>query len=191
MLDIHFESFPTIKTKRLVLREILASDAETLFVLRAHPDVVRFLDRENDKDVHEVRHLIESMNRLLADGAGVHWGIAREGKDELIGVLSFWRIDKVNHRAEIGYILHPSAWGQGYMTEAISAALDYGFTHLKLHGVEANTSVANEASKALLLKCGFVLEAHFRENWHFNGAFLDSLIFCKLASDRSLPSAQG
>ena len=154
MLDIHFESFPTLTTRRLILREIFASDAEILFDLRSHPDVIKYLDRDGDKDVYEVDALIQQLNQSLVEGDGVHWGISfRDGNDEIVGVLSFWRIDKKNHRGELGYMLHPNFWRQGIMHEA------------------------------LLLKCGFVQEAHFRENWYYDGVFSDSLIFCKLASD--------
>ena len=184
MLDLHFDSFPTITTPRLTLREIIASDAETLFALRSHPDVIKYLDRDGDKDVHEVSALIQQLNQSMVVGEGVHWGISfRDGNDELIGVLSFWRIDKKNHRGELGYMLHPNFWRLGIMTEAIRAGLEFGFRRMKLHSVEANTSVANVASQNLLLKNGFVQEAHFRENWYFDGVFSDSLIFCKLAED--------
>lgn len=184
MLDIHFESFPTLTTRRLILREIFASDAEILFDLRSHPDVIKYLDRDGDKDVYEVDALIQQLNQSLVEGDGVHWGISfRDGNDEIVGVLSFWRIDKKNHRGELGYMLHPNFWRQGIMHEAIHAVLDYGFRRMRLHSVEANTSAGNGASQALLLKCGFVQEAHFRENWYYDGVFSDSLIFCKLASD--------
>ena len=66
----------------------------------------------------------------------------------------------------------------------------YTFHTLRLHSLEANTSVANLASQAVLIKCGFVQEAHFRENWHYNGTFTDSLIFCKLTDVAAQPPIQ-
>jgi ribosomal-protein-alanine N-acetyltransferase len=184
MLDIHFQSFPMIESDRLILREITPEDAGTLFALRSHPDVARYLDRDNDRDVAAVVELIQSMDNAFASGDGVQWGITQRHSNNLIGVVCLWRFDKTNHRAEVGYMLHPHAWRQGIMTEAVRAVLDYAFRELKLHSVEANTSVANLASHALLLKCGFVQEAHFRENWYYNGVFHDSLIFCKLTDIR-------
>lgn len=189
MLEIKFDSFPTIETERLILRRITFDDAETLFALRTHPDVTRYLDRESDKDVAAVVHLIEQMDIALVAGDGVKWAITKRPPNtlnsiELIGVITFWRFDKTNHRAEVGYMLHPDEWHRGIMTEAFRAVLDYGFNVLNLHSVEANTSVGNSASQALLLRCGFVQEAHFRENWYYNDTFYDSLIFCKLTDKK-------
>ena len=189
MLEIEFGSFPTIETERLILRHITVDDAETLFALRTHPDITRYLDRDSDKDVATVVKLIEQMDSALVAGDGVTWGITQRHSNnlissELIGVISFWRFDKVNHRAEVGYMLHPDEWHRGIMTEAFQSVLNYGFNVLNLHSIEANTSVGNSASQALLLKCGFALEAHFRENWYYNGTFYDSLIFCKLTDKK-------
>ena len=187
MLDIHFERFPTLETDRLTLRQLTLDDAETLFALRTNPEVTRYLDHINDENVAATVKLIETIDSRYASGDGINWAITLRNSpassSEIIGVVSLWRIDKVNHRGEAGYMLHPDMWGQGMMTEAFRAVLDYGFKVINLHSVEANTSVGNVASQALLLKCGFVKEAHFRENWYFDGKFFDSLIYCKLASD--------
>ncbi len=167
-----------------MLRKVVLEDAEDLFRLRTNPEVTRYLYREDDKDIEAVHQLIGKIDELFWQGDGLLWGISLKNSSELIGVVCFWRIDKRNHRAELGYMLHPEFWKKGIMTESIEAALSYGFGKLKLHSVEANTSVANLASHALLLKCGFVKEAHIRENWYFNGAFHDSLIFSKLADKK-------
>lgn len=66
------------------------------------------------------------------------------------------------------------------MKEALQAILKYGFETMNLHSVEANVSPLNVASKQLLLSQNFVLEAHFKENYYFNGQFLDSHIYCLL-----------
>jgi ribosomal-protein-alanine N-acetyltransferase len=63
------------------------------------------------------------------------------------------------------------------MHEAIQAVLNYGFSELKLHSVEANINPVNEASRRLLEKNNFVKEAHFKENYYFNGSFSDSAVY--------------
>jgi ribosomal-protein-alanine N-acetyltransferase len=91
--------------------------------------------------------------------------------------MGLWRMDKENHRAEIGYLLDPEYQGRGLAAEALHAVLIYGFKELKFHAVEANVDPMNEASKKLLLKAGFVQEGYFRESYYFDGRFLDSAIF--------------
>ncbi|MGK0366715.1 MAG: ribosomal-protein-alanine N-acetyltransferase [Saprospiraceae bacterium] len=80
-------------------------------------------------------------------------------------------------RTEIGYILHPDYWRKGLMSEALQTIVGYAFTKTKLHSIEANVSVDNKASMALLEKNGFVKEAHFKENYYYDGNFLDSIIY--------------
>ena len=69
------------------------------------------------------------------------------------------------------------------MTEGINAILDYGFSKMNMHSVEANINPGNQASKAILEKMNFKKEAYFRENYYFNGQFLDSEIFSLIQSD--------
>ena len=185
MLTVKFDSFPTLTTDRLVLREIVPADAERLYALRRDPRVTRHLDRDNDADVSAVQSLILSIRQSFDQGDGVSWALSLKESPEIIGNLGFWRIDKKNHRAEIGYILDPAHWGKGLMSEAMAAVLPYGFKTIGFHSVEANTALENSASHRLLTKHGFVKEAHFRQNWYYNRVFSDSLIYCKLASDET------
>ena len=46
----------------------------------------------------------------------------------------------------------------GYMTEGLHLVLRYSFRILKLHRLEANIQPGNDASKALVRRCGFRLE---------------------------------
>lgn len=180
MLDLHFSAFPTFETPRLILREIVPADAEALFALRRDPEVTRYLDRDNDADLAAVQSLILAIHQSFDQGDGITWGISLKDSPDLIGNVGFWRIDKKNYRAEIGYLLGPAHWGKGIMSEAMDAILPFGFGTMQLHSVEANTALGNAASQKLLEKHGFRQEAHFRENWYYNGVFHDSLIYCRL-----------
>jgi RimJ/RimL family protein N-acetyltransferase len=57
---------------------------------------------------------------------------------------------------EIGWRLTRAAWGQGLATEAAHAALDFGFTHLKLREIVAITVPANAASRRVMDRLGMV-----------------------------------
>jgi ribosomal-protein-alanine N-acetyltransferase len=100
-----------------------------------------------------------------------------------MGTIGFWRIQKEHYRAEIGYLLHPSWQGKGIMREALKAVLDYGFQAMKLHSVEAHVNPSNASSIGLLEKCGFVREAYYRENYFYNGQFMDSAVYSLLAPE--------
>lgn len=69
------------------------------------------------------------------------------------------------------------------MSEALRAALDYGFDHMNLHSVEAGVTPGNEASTRMLEKLGSHLEGHLRENFWAEDRFVDSLIYSLLRRD--------
>jgi ribosomal-protein-alanine N-acetyltransferase len=77
-------------------------------------------------------------------------------------------------------MLHTAYQGKGLMHEALSCVLDYGFSVMKLHSVEANVNPANEVSIKLLERSNFAREAYHKENFYYNGQFLDSAIYSLL-----------
>ena len=91
-----------------------------------------------------------------------------------------YRIIAEHYRAEVGYMLNTGNHQQGIMFEAIQKVIEFGFTNMKLHSIEANINPENIASKKLLEKTGFVREAYFKENYYFNGRFNDTEIYSLL-----------
>ncbi len=88
-----------------------------------------------------------------------------------------------NVRAEIGYAMKPEYWGKGYIQEALIKVIYFGFNEFCLHSIEANVNPDNASSIKLLEKCGFKKEAYFKEDYFYNGKFLDSVIYSLLETD--------
>lgn len=181
MLDVTFTTFPTLQTPRLLLREILPSDALAIFKMRSDERVMRYIGRPPQKDISEAEQLIETYIQSYQQNEAINWAICmQEAPDQLIGTVGFWKMDKANHRTEIGYTLQYDYWRKGIMFEAIGAAVEYCFKVLNFHSIEANTDPENEGSGGVLEKHGFMQEAYFRENFYFEGKFLDSRIYSKI-----------
>ena len=174
MLTFDFTSCPPLHTERLTLRPLTAADAPALFVLRADPQVMQYIPRPLHTSVAETEAFIGAVNEGMARQELLNWGVALRASDELIGTIGFYRLQPENHRAEIGYLLHPAHQGQGLMQEAVVAALAYGFDVLRLHSVEGVIDPQNEASARVLRRAGFVQEGLFRECGFWEGKFIDS-----------------
>jgi ribosomal-protein-alanine N-acetyltransferase len=69
----------------------------------------------------------------------------------------------------------------------LAAVLEFAFSRLGLHRVEAACLPANEASRRLLLKSGFREEGYAREYLRINGRWQDHQLFAILRSE--LPGA--
>ncbi|UII20228.1 GNAT family N-acetyltransferase [Fulvivirga ligni] len=183
MKTLPFNSFPILATERLLLRSFQLSDAPSIYELRTDKAVMKYMDSDDHASQEESERFVQNNINAYEKGDGVFWVIEDKVSKQFIGDVSFWKLDKHNSRGEIGYILLPAFWGKGLMHEALQAVLHFGFDAMDLHSVEANINPENEPSRKLLLKLGFVKEAYFRENYFYNGHYLDSEIYSLLAGD--------
>lgn len=181
MLALDFSTFPLFHTARLNLRQILVNDVNEIISLRSNKEAMKYIDKPLIDSEKEALQLIQKITDGINSNEAITWAITLQNDDLLVGTVGFWRIDKEHHRAEIGYMLHPAHQKKGIMQEAISAVLNYGFNVMQIHSVEANVNPANDASKKFLEKNKFIQEAYFKENYYYNGQFLDSAIYSLLA----------
>ncbi len=172
------ENHPLLVTERLHLKWPQLSDAGELFEMRSNPEYMRFIGKYPMKEHSEAEEYIHKIHDGFQQKKGISWKICEKGSEKLIGYIGFWSIDYEHFRTEIGYGLHQDYQQKGYLTEALNALSSYVFNALGLHSIEANADVYNLATIRLLEKCGFEKEAHYRENFFFDGKFLDSAIYC-------------
>jgi ribosomal-protein-alanine N-acetyltransferase len=182
MLNPSFQPFPVLSSGRIVLRQFTSADAQALYELRADKEVMKFIDRPMATSIDDAYAFLKRMDDSLIAGDGISWAISLKDDPAMIGNIGLWRIIKENYRAEIGYMLNTEYQRKGIMQECFDLVLDYGFNSMGLHSIEANINPGNNASMKILEKNGFVKEAYFRENFFFNGRFLDSAIYSLLKS---------
>ena len=175
--DDAFTYFPILTTNRLLLRSIMPSDAEALFAIRSDVETMKYFGQEPYESLDETKDVIRRMEERYTRKEALRWGITLLGEDRLIGSCTLFYFDEGFYRAETGYELNRAFWGKGFMTEAMSVILTFGFRELGLHRVEAVIDSANERSKNLLLKLGFTYEGNLRQRFPFRGKFEDEHYF--------------
>lgn len=181
--DDVFNVFPKLDTERLLLMGFVKCDAEELFKIRSDERVQKYLDRDLHKTVEESELMIDGMIKSYNSKEGINWIIRKKDSLNVIGYIGYWRMIRNNVRAEIGYSMKPEYRGNGYMQEALSKVIDFGFNEFCLHSIEANVNPANISSIKLLEKFGFKKEAYFKEDYLYNGKFCDTEIYSLLESD--------
>jgi ribosomal-protein-alanine N-acetyltransferase len=181
--DIHFEIFPELESERLIFRAFDLKDALDIQVIRSNDKVMNYMDSEYHKTIKDSENFILKNFDRYKNKSGIFWAIIEKTENKFIGDFAFWNIITENHRAEIGYTLKPDFWSKGYMTEALTRLIEFGFKDLKLHSFEAEINPKNTNSEKALLKVGFKKEAYFKENRYFNGEYLDSEIYSLLEID--------
>lgn len=183
--DSVFNSFPHLETERLIFKEFKMSDAESLFDIQSNKQVIKYLDRDAHKTIDDSIEMLGEMIKVFDERRGIEWNITEKKSGKTIGYIGYWKLNKKNVRAEVGYALSPEFWGLGYASEALDKIIDFGFNDFHLHSIEANVNPGNQKSINLLEKLGFKKEAHFKEDFFYNGNFLDSAIYCLLETDYS------
>ena len=166
MLSPSFTPFPELLSKRLLLRKLILADAPAVQLLRSDEEVMKYINRPLTLTIGDAEKWVQMALDSLDKNEGITWAISlKEAPDMHIGNIGLWRIEMENYRAEIGYMLDPSLQGKGIMFEALEKVVDYGFTIMKLHSIEARLDPRNVASSAVVRKAGFVQEALFKENY--------------------------
>lgn len=180
MLTINFTPFQNLETERLLLRRVDKNDANEVFALRSDPENMKYIPRPLVKTTEEALEHIAMIDSKIETNEGINWAITLKGNPKLIGIIGHYRIKPEHFRAEIGYMLLPEFHGKGFVSEAISKVVEYGFNEMKLHSIEAIIDPENTASAAVLEKNNFVKEAHLKENEFYDGKFLDTVIYSLL-----------
>ncbi|MUK90760.1 GNAT family N-acetyltransferase [Ornithinibacillus sp. L9] len=177
------DTFPILKTERLVLRKIEESDAHSIMEYLSDEEVVQYYGLEPFETIQDALSEIAWYQKIWNEKTGVRWGITRRGENQVIGSCGFLNIAAQHFRAEIGYELHRHYWGQGIATEAIEAILRFGFEQLKFQRIQALIEPPNIPSQKLLEKQGFTQEGLLRNYEYTSGNFDDLYMYSLLKKE--------
>jgi ribosomal-protein-alanine N-acetyltransferase len=172
-----------LRTERLKLRPLLPGDEFRLFEIHSNAKFMRYWSSPPWTNIEQAVTLIEKDQIEMAQGMRVRLGIFLHEAKQLIGTCSLFQIDQQCRRAELGYGIAQEHWRHGYMTEAVSELLNYGFSELNLNRVEADIDPRNAASGRSLEKLGFLQEGYLRERWIVGDEVSDSALYGLLARD--------
>jgi [ribosomal protein S5]-alanine N-acetyltransferase len=174
---------PELTTPRLGLRALQADDAAALLEVLGDQQVTRYHSMPTLTSLDEARDALARVAERFQAGEMIRWAIQPRTQRRLIGTIGLLHLVAEHHRGELGYELARRWWGQGLMPEAAAAVVDYGFTALRLHRIEAGVLVGNDASVRVLEKLGFREEGTLRHYLYLKGRFYDVRWFGLLHPD--------
>lgn len=172
---------PSITTDRLVLRQLTTRDIRFIYELFSLEETNRYVSNPPVKDMAEAREIYEMYCRPKPNLFRL--GIVLNETGKLIGTLGLYKIDCENHRATLGFDLLPEHWGNGYMTEAVGALLNYAFAKLKLNRIQASAEPANMRSIRCMERCGFKKEGVMRQLDYYKGGYHDDVVYSILKNE--------
>lgn len=165
--------FPELVTKRLLLRGPLEKDVKRVYDVHSDPNVMRYYGFKPYTSLDKAWEHIKWLKKLHEEEIGLRWVITFKEEDDYVGDVGFYDYEKKHNRAEIGYILEKKHWGKGVMSEALKAALGYGFDVMKLNRIQALIDPRNAASLSVAEKHGFQYEGTFRDYEYEYGGYID------------------
>lgn len=173
-----------IKTSRLVLEPAEPKHRDGLWeaIDSSLPELRAWLPWSETTSPEEVAGFLERSADQWAEG--VSWVFVISDANP-IGTVAFNAYEPLTRSSSIGYWLQTSLAGRGYMTEAASAVVEFGFDKLGLHRIELRAGTENHGSVRVAEKLGFKREGTLRESGRgAENAYHDHYIFGLLETDK-------
>lgn len=145
--------FPTLQTRRCLLREITRDEIPTLREIIEDELFQRFLPELYDtvKTEEGLLQLMRHFDTYVRNQDGALWGIETEG-----ALTGFVAIMDISYDPILFYAMHPHYRNHGYAKETVSEVVRYfkeKHPNLYLH---TEVYKDNHASMAILQSCGFM-----------------------------------
>jgi [ribosomal protein S5]-alanine N-acetyltransferase len=156
------------ETDRLILRELLPTDEDSMFELDSNPEVHKYLGNQPVKSIDEIRMTIQSVRQQYIDHGIGRWAVVEKSSGEFVGWSGLKLIKELTNNHinfyDVGYRLIPKFWGKGYATESARASLKYAFEEMYLNEVFGIANIANIKSRKALEKSGLKFIEIFDRN---------------------------
>jgi glyoxylase I family protein len=168
----------TLTTHRLILRPIKLEDATELFAIFSDENSMQFWSEPAHTSIEQTRAFV-ARNAGPSD-SGCVWAITADGKTAFGFISLYGRRERI---IGLGYMIAPEKRGQGLITEACEAALAFCFEDWDMRRVRADLDPRNTASSAVLERLGFKLEGVLREDFLYDGQYVDAANYGLLRSE--------
>lgn len=152
------------------------------------PHVLRFTRVPDPPPADFVDFWIDMNEAGRREGTRETFVIVEPGSQRFLGIAVAPRISREERTAELGYLVHPDARGQGVATRALALLTAWAFQELGALRLELLISVDNDASKRVALKNGYVFEGTLRSLYFKQDRREDCEIWSRLPSD---PAPEG
>ena len=173
---------PTLRGGQVVLRELRATDAASLFALLTTEEVSRFISPP-PTTVDGFEKFIAWTVRQRAAGSFACFAVTVAGFDTAVGIFQVRALEPGFETAEWGFAIGSDFWGTGVFQDGAALILAFAFETIGVHRLEARAAVLNGRGNGALRKLGAVQECRLRKSFHKNGEYIDQALYAMLDTD--------
>jgi RimJ/RimL family protein N-acetyltransferase len=172
-----------LRGEKVLLRALEQEDLPRLWVFHNNVEYELFAggDPWEPESLARLQARFEAESRE-GDHDGMRFAIETDGK--LIGSCGLFHIDQTSRTCELGIgIGDKDYWGRGYGRDTLRVLLDYAFRLRNFHKVWLRVVGVNERAIRAYRACGFVEEAHLRQQHWGDGQYVDEVYMGVLRSE--------
>lgn len=173
---------PLLTGSRVTLRELELGDAPSLLAMLTTDEVTRFISPP-PTTVAGFERFISWTHRQRAAGQYVCFAVVPDGLDAAVGLFQVRSLEPGFATAEWGFALGSMFWGTGIFVDAAEQILDFAFSAMGVHRMEARAAIKNGRGNGALRKLGAVQEGVLRRSFLRNGEHLDQALWSILDED--------
>jgi ribosomal-protein-serine acetyltransferase len=133
--------------------------------------------------IEDAQDFIKACLIGLAENKELACGIEYNG--EIVGVITFNKIDHELKKVIIGYWVAKVFQGRGLITKSCHAFIAYAFGTLNMMKIEIHVATQNFPSQRVCERLGFQLEGTIRNSENLHGKILDYNIYGLMKADFS------
>jgi RimJ/RimL family protein N-acetyltransferase len=145
-----------LQTERLTLRNWRHDDRNLFYEINRDPKVMEFFPMRRSHA--ECDALMERLQTMILETGYGFFALADRYSDEPMGFCGIAKVSLPDvlpdEAVEIGWRLATRFWGNGYVTEAAAALLDFGFAERGLDEIYAFAVKDNSRSIAVMERLG-------------------------------------
>ncbi len=154
-------------TERLRLRRARADDLMAMHAVLSDPRAVEYWSTPPHPDLETTRAWLGGM---IAAPPELSEDFVVELGGRVIGKAGSYRLP------DVGFILHPDAWGRGYAREALAAVIAHVWaTRPEIDALTADADPQNARSLRLLESLGFERTGYATKTWLVGDEWKDSV----------------
>jgi RimJ/RimL family protein N-acetyltransferase len=173
---------PVFKSKRMMLRELVKSDAATLLAMLRTEEVARFISPPPTTPDGFEKFIQWAIGQRQA-GNQMTFGMVPEGYDHAVGLVQVRAIAPKFSVAEWGFAVGSPFWGTGLFLASARTTIDFAFQHTGVNRLEARAAVQNGRGNGALRKLGAIQEGILRGSLLKDGKYLDQIMWAIVAND--------
>jgi len=183
-----FNPEPLVRGDGLYLRPGAAADYPSWSLLRqasrAYLEPWEPTWPEDDLTQSAFRRRVRRQDEDISRDEAYAFLIFDQTSDQLLGGITLGGVRRgVSQTGTLGYWMGAPHAGKGHMTRAVAALIDFAFTRLRLHRLEAACIPDNAPSIKVLEHNGFAREGYARAYLKIDGAWRDHVLFGLVESD--------